>query len=549
MQTLPPANDIIVDGGLEAAIYPRVSGGAQEDGYSLDTQQAAMLVKARELGWRVRRSNIFQETHTGEDLFERPVLTRLRQKVAQGDVEGVLFYDVDRFARDPVWIEMVTQECFHFGAQVAFVRGGDDLSRDTPEARVLRMLKGYAAKTELGQLKERVRRGHQARLEAGRLKPSSTGPLYGYRYADADQPDPWKKRPAPKVRYVVDEDRAVVVRQIFDWALQSWTIRAIAFELVRRAVPGPRNNGWSPSMVKKILNETAYYGEAYANRDTRVKMRQGSRMIRKRVLRPREEWVRYPDGVVPPIIDRDTFDAASRLRAANKRTAARRCTNPERFLLRGGFAICGVCGDRLHVHNESASRRQATQYWCTSRKHGRDLPPEERGRHARGVAIRADWLDTAVWERIADLLDNPDTLTAEIERMRANDLAETDLAAVERSLLNVARSIDGLTRGLAVVQTDDARAILAQQLDVAAAQRRQLQEEQQRVLQRRTGWLDAQRRVEEVQAWIRELRGAVEDMSYPLKRKALTALAVRVIVYPKERDPRWEARASIPFAD
>src|SRR4051794_1233451 len=75
---------------------------------------------------------------------------------SQGDVEAVLFYDVDRFARDPVWIEMVTQKCFHFGVQVAFVRGRDDLSRDTPEARVLRMLKGYAAKPSSRERRNRV---------------------------------------------------------------------------------------------------------------------------------------------------------------------------------------------------------------------------------------------------------------------------------------------------------------------------------------------------------------------------------------------------------
>src|SRR5438876_1097871 len=119
--------DVLVDGHIEAAIYPRVSSAAQEAGYSLQTQEAAMLEKARELGWRVRRANVFREIFTGEALFERPKLTQLRAKVAQGELEGVLFYDVDRFARDPVWIEMVTQECFHFGAQVAFVRGGEDL--------------------------------------------------------------------------------------------------------------------------------------------------------------------------------------------------------------------------------------------------------------------------------------------------------------------------------------------------------------------------------------------------------------------------------------
>src|SRR5579859_44392 len=547
MRALLPVDDLLVDGTLEAAIYPRVSGGAQEDGYSLDTQQAAMLAKARELGWRVRRANIFRETHTGEDLFERPVLTRLRQRVARGDIEAVLFYDVDRFARDPVWIEMVTQECFHFGAQVAFVRGGDDLSRDTPEARVLRMLKGYAAKTELGQIKERVARGHRARLDAGRLKPCSTGPLYGYRYVDADRPDPGKRNPAPKVRYVVDEDLASIVRRIFTWATLGWTIRAIAFELMRRGIPGPRGPEWSPSMVKKMLNETAYYGEAYANRYKLVRVRHGEQMVRRKVLRPPEEWVRYPEGVVPPIIDQQTFDAAKQLREGNKRTSARRLADPEKYLLRSGFVFCGECGDRLYVHRQSPGYGQRTSYWCTSRNHGHDLPPEQRRRNGVQVAIRADTLDTAVWERVVDLLDNPDHLTAEIERMRANDPTETDLAAIDRSLVKVSRSIDGMSRGFAAVQTDAAREILAHQLDAAAAHQRQLQDERARVLERRQGWLDAQRRVDDVQAWLVELRGAVKDMPYTLKRRALLALDLRVTVHPKNHDPRWEATARIPF--
>ncbi len=123
------------------------------------------------------------------------------------------------------------------------------------------------------------------------------------------------------------------------------------------------------------------------------------------------------------------------------------------------------------------------------------------------MAIRADTLDTAVWEYIVDLLDNPDHLTAEIERMRVNDPTETDLAAIDRSLVKVSRSIDGLTKGFAAVQTDEAREILAHQLDAAAAHQRQLQDERSRVLERRQGWLDAQRRVDDLHAWLVELRG------------------------------------------
>ena len=165
------------------------------------------------------------------------------------------------------------------------------------------------------------------------------------------------------------------------------------------------------------------------------------------------------------------------------------------------------------------------------------------------MSIRADWLDADVWRHVVDLLDNPDHLTAEIERMRANDPTTADLAAVDRSLVQVARSIEGLTRGFTAVKTDEARAILAQQLDAAACQQRQLQEERTRILERRQGWLDAQRRAEEVQSWLAELRGAVEDMPYELKRKALAALDIRVTVHPKNHEPRWEATASIPLDD
>jgi len=38
-----------------------------------------------------------------------------------------------------------------------------------------------------------------------------------------------------------------------------------------------------------------------------------------------------------------------------------------------------------------------------------------------------------------------------------------------------------------------------------------------------------------------ELGGAVENMPYVLKRRALLALDLRVTVHPKTHDPRWEA--------
>ncbi|MGI9148538.1 MAG: hypothetical protein ACR2IK_18640, partial [Chloroflexota bacterium] len=178
-------------------------------------------------------------------------------------------------------------------------------------------------------------------------------------------------------------------------------------------------------------------------------------------------------------------------------------------------------------------------YCCTARAH-------DRGR-GRRVAIRADVLDAAVWAHLADLLDNPEFLKTEIERMRANDPTETDLAVIDRSLVQVARTLDNLSKSLSAVQTEEARAILGQHLDKAAAQRQQLLKERERIVDRRRGWLDAKHQFEDVQAWMAQLRGAIGTMPYHVKRKVLMALAARVVVHGKNHAPRWELNASIPL--
>src|SRR5262249_15920504 len=148
----------------------------------------------------------------------------------------------------------------------------------------------YAAQVELSQIKERTARGRRARVELhGFLRPSSRGPLYGYRFVDADEPDPGKRHARPKIRYAIDDDQAPVVRDIFARCLRRETIRGIARGLVERGVPGPTGHGWSPQMVRKILGDCTYTGEAYANREMVVKERVNGLLQRKKVARPRAE--------------------------------------------------------------------------------------------------------------------------------------------------------------------------------------------------------------------------------------------------------------------
>src|SRR4029079_19121384 len=75
-------------------IYCRVSSSGQEDGYSLDTQEAACRQWARERGLAV--ASVSREVWTGVDRH-RPQLYALLDQIGPGDV--VLVYAVDRLSR------------------------------------------------------------------------------------------------------------------------------------------------------------------------------------------------------------------------------------------------------------------------------------------------------------------------------------------------------------------------------------------------------------------------------------------------------------------
>src|SRR5690349_532540 len=93
-----------------AAIYVRVSTAKQEeDGTSLDTQEDLCRVYAFEHGYKV--VSVYRDVHTGAELFERPQLTRLREAVRQGDVDGVVAYALDRLSRSQAHLGLIFSEC------------------------------------------------------------------------------------------------------------------------------------------------------------------------------------------------------------------------------------------------------------------------------------------------------------------------------------------------------------------------------------------------------------------------------------------------------
>lgn len=96
-----------------AAIYVRVSSPEQAapGTVSIDTQIAGCSTWAHDHGFPdVLPEHVFRDTHTGEELYERPGLTQLREAAKTRAFDTVIAWVLDRLGRDPVHQVIVMTE-------------------------------------------------------------------------------------------------------------------------------------------------------------------------------------------------------------------------------------------------------------------------------------------------------------------------------------------------------------------------------------------------------------------------------------------------------
>jgi site-specific DNA recombinase len=102
---------------------------------------------------------------SGEELYQRPALDRLRADAKRGAFAVVYINTVERLARDPIHSGIVLMELAEAGVAVTFV--AEPLRLDTLEGQVLTFMKAYAGKMENERKRERQMRAIQARAGKG----------------------------------------------------------------------------------------------------------------------------------------------------------------------------------------------------------------------------------------------------------------------------------------------------------------------------------------------------------------------------------------------
>ena len=480
-----------------AAIYARVSTAQQEDGTSLETQVAACRRLAVQQGSQTPEDLVFRESGSGVDT-DRRLLTELRDLARRGKVQSIYVYSPDRLSRNPLDLMILTEEFSQAGIPLVFVQGP---SGDAAEDKLIRYILGYVGEKERAQIAERTTRGKLATARNGRM-PTGTGKgLYGYRYDSETK------------RRSILEYEAEIVRRVFTWAAEGMSFYGIATRLNAHDIPTKGGNQWHPLTVRRLLTNEAYTGVNYYGRTRYKKKRGGGREL---IEQPADQWIRI-EGFTPRIIDDETF---SRAQHQARQPKALRTPKTTPYLLTG-FASCGLCGGPL-VGAQMHGRYR--YYRCRATG-----PTTIRAASCHAKFIRADALESAVWEKVNQVLTQPEIVLEELRRQMEGTGGDLDGEMSRlRSEIRHCRDQEQRLITLYLYGEIDDEYIRTQSGPIKILRERH-QEELQRLTEQQAQRIDLGQARSEVETYCRKVQDGLAALDFDEKRAAFSMLHINAI--------------------
>ncbi len=508
------------------AAYLRVSSRIQRERETIASQREAVPGHARERGWTLPEALVFADDGYSGATLDRPALEALRDAVAGGEVATAVAWSADRLSRKFAHRMLLQEEFARHGARIVLVEAPDDA---TPQGMLLRQMLSAISEYERTQIAERSRRGKIHRARQGSLNMITRAP-YGYRLI--------RKTESSGARLETHEAEAAVVRRIFDLHVRDGLkMHEIPRQLDARGIRPRHAERWPTSTVAVVLRNEAHVGKAAylktvgtgkpARRNRTGRLKAGRvRRLTGRTARPREQWIELP---VPVIVEPAAFERAQRRRAENRRFSGRKTIEPT---LLQGLCVCAECGYTMGRNSGSGGRPGRRHYY---RCHGIDGWRRPQGAVCDNPPVRADALDTAVWDEVLALLEHPELIQSEINRR---------LAAANETVSHD-RRVDALRAEAAGLQRQMRRLLDAYQeglvgLDELRERNGPLQTRQRAILSEldalQTAKLDRESRLAlatTVQRFLERMRDAARSLSI-VERQRIVRLLVREVRIGKD---------------
>ncbi len=372
---------------VRVAAYTRVSTAEQaNEGTSLDFQDSQLTTYCQLQGWTL--TNRYTDPgRSGKD-DDRPGLQRMLSDAKIGLFDKLVVFKLDRLARNLRLLLELEQELRSHAVGLISMKESVDTS--TATGKIVFQMFGMVAEWERETITERMKSGRLQRYREGSWAGGKAP--YGYSYDKESR------------KLKIQEDEARIVRRMYAEYADGKSLFAVSQGLNRDSIPARTKNGrgWYQTAVRQVLLNPVYKGTEVVNRHAHISLINTMDLSKAIFIS------------VPPVVSEELWQTAQDRMQGNKHVQPKK----QRALLQG-LITCGVCG-----------------YGFASKEHYYSCRGRMRYVHPDGTAkcqapyLRAEWIEAEVWNRIEELMNDPNKLFVligeSIENLR---LAEADLSA------------------------------------------------------------------------------------------------------------------------
>ena len=368
------------------ALYARLSKDDEQQGESLSIENQKRILEtfARDNGFLNCR--FFVDDGWSGANFQRPGFMEMMDCVENGEVKCVITKDLSRMGRNYLQVGMFTEITFpKKGVRFIAINDGVDSAQGDND---LTPLKNLFNEWMVRDTSRKIKAVFRSKGMSG--KPLTSQPVYGYLKGEDGH-------------FIIDEEAAPVVRQIFSLCLAGNGPTKIARVLTEQEIPTPgtleyRRTGstrryypdypykWATNTIVHILERKEYLGHTVNFKTEKI-----SYKVKSSVENPEEKQAVF-ENTHEPIIDPATWERVQELRKQRKR--------PNRYDevgLFSGMLFCADCGHVLYQQRYQNKNRKQDCYICGSYK--------KRTRDCTAHFIRTDLLTAGVLSNLRQVTE------------------------------------------------------------------------------------------------------------------------------------------------
>ena len=344
---------------MNVVIYARFSSHSQTE-QSIEGQLKECYAYAQRNDYTVVGEYVDRALSGTTD--HRPEFQRMIADSAKKTFQGVLVYQLDRFARNRYDSATYKSKLKKNGVRVLSAR--ENISDDASGVLMEAVLEGMAEYYSV-ELAQKIKRGMDINAE----KCLSTGGNLALGFKTEGK------------RIVVDPLTAPIVVKIFEMYVTGSTMADIIRYLNANQIKTSYGNEFNKNSINRILRNKRYIG-VYTYRDKEI-----------------------PDGL-PRIVDEDLFWEAQRIMEKNKKAPARAKAKVDYLLTTKLF--CGYCKAAMTgISGTSKTERKYHYYQCVTNRRDKSCDKKTVGK---------EYIEDLVVNRLRDFLtpDNISTIAKEV---------------------------------------------------------------------------------------------------------------------------------------